>query len=56
MRIRTAVAAIAAATGKPWLGRLGLSIGYAATAEGVPVDQLITVADWRLYDDKRRKA
>jgi diguanylate cyclase (GGDEF)-like protein len=55
MRIRTAVAAIAAATGKPWLGRLGLSIGYAATAEGVPVDQLIAVADRCLYDDKGRK-
>ncbi len=55
IRIRTAVAAITAATGKPWLGRLGLSIGYAATAEGVGVDQLIAVADRRLYDDKRRK-
>jgi diguanylate cyclase (GGDEF)-like protein len=54
-RARAAVAAIAAATGKPWLGRLGLSIGYAATAEGVPVDELIAVADRRLYDDKRRK-
>jgi diguanylate cyclase (GGDEF)-like protein len=55
LRARAAVAAIVAATGKPWLGRLGLSIGYAATAEGVGVDQLIAVADRRLYDDKRRK-
>ena len=54
-RIRTAVAAIAAATDKPWLGRLGLSIGYAATAEGVSVDQLVATADGRLYGDKRRK-
>jgi len=54
-RIRTAAAAIAAATSKPWLGRLGLSIGYAATAEGVGVDQLIATADGRLYDDKRRR-
>ncbi|MEV5961783.1 GGDEF domain-containing protein [Kribbella sp. NPDC051952] len=54
-RIRTAVAAIAAATDKPWLRRLGLSIGYAATAEGVGVDQLIATADRRLYGDKRRK-
>jgi diguanylate cyclase (GGDEF)-like protein len=54
-RIRTAVAAIAAATDKPWLGRLGLSIGYAATAEGVSVDQLVATADRRLYGDKRRK-
>jgi diguanylate cyclase (GGDEF)-like protein len=53
-RIRTAVTAIAAATPKPWLGRLGLSIGYAATAEGVPVERLIATADRRLYDDKRR--
>jgi diguanylate cyclase (GGDEF)-like protein len=55
LRIRTAAAAIAAATPKPWLGRLGLSIGYAATAEGVGVDQLIATADRRLYDDKRRR-
>jgi diguanylate cyclase (GGDEF)-like protein len=54
-RIRTAVTAIAAATPKPWLGRLGLSIGYAATAEGVPVERLIATADRRLYDDKRRR-
>jgi diguanylate cyclase (GGDEF)-like protein len=55
LRIRTAAAAIAAAATKPWLGRLGLSIGYAATAEGVGVDQLIATADRRLYDDKRRR-
>jgi diguanylate cyclase (GGDEF)-like protein len=54
MRIRIAVAAIAATTDLPWLRRLGLSIGYAATAEGVGVDQLIATADQRLYDDKRR--
>jgi len=54
-RIRTAVAAIAATTGKPWLGRLGLSIGYAATAEGAGLDQLVATADRRLYGDKRRK-
>jgi diguanylate cyclase (GGDEF)-like protein len=54
-RIRTATAAIAAATEKPWLRRLGLSIGYAATAEGAGVDQLIAMADRRLYDDKRRR-
>ncbi|WP_238164308.1 sensor domain-containing diguanylate cyclase [Kribbella pittospori] len=55
LRIRTAVRAIAAATDKPWLRRLGLSIGYAATAEGVAVDQLIATADRRLYGDKRRQ-
>jgi diguanylate cyclase (GGDEF)-like protein len=53
-RIRTAVAGVAAATTKPWLDRLGLSIGYAATAEGVPVELLIPMADSRLYQDKRR--
>ncbi|TWD81136.1 diguanylate cyclase (GGDEF)-like protein [Kribbella amoyensis] len=53
-RIRAAVAGIAAGTRKPWLTRLSLSLGYAATAEGVPVDQLIRVADTRLYQDKRR--
>ncbi|MEU4603224.1 GGDEF domain-containing protein [Kribbella sp. NPDC023972] len=55
LRIRTAAAAIATAATKPWLGRLGLSIGYAATAEGVGVDQLIATADRRLYEDKRRR-
>ncbi|MEU4193077.1 GGDEF domain-containing protein [Kribbella sp. NPDC026611] len=54
-RIRVAVGAIAAATEKPWLRRLGLSLGYAATAEGVGVEQLIATADRRLYGDKRRK-
>jgi diguanylate cyclase (GGDEF)-like protein len=52
-RIRAAVARTAAATPKPWLARLGLSIGYAATAEGVPVELLIPLADSRLYEDKR---
>ncbi|MDX2971062.1 GGDEF domain-containing protein [Kribbella solani] len=54
-RIRVAVEAIAAATDKPWLRRLGLSLGFAATAEGIAVDQLVAVADQRLYADKRRK-
>jgi diguanylate cyclase (GGDEF)-like protein len=54
-RIRIAVTAIAAATEKPWLRRLGLSIGYAATAEGLAVEHLIARADQRLYEDKRRK-
>jgi diguanylate cyclase (GGDEF)-like protein len=53
-RIRTAVASVAETTPKPWLSRLSLSIGYAATAEGVPVELLIPMADSRLYEDKRR--
>ena len=54
-RIRIAVTAIAAATEKQWLRRLGLSIGYAATAEGLAVEHLIARADQRLYEDKRHK-
>ncbi|WP_325039510.1 GGDEF domain-containing protein [Kribbella sp.] len=53
-RIRVAIAAIAATTEKPWLRRLGLSLGYAATAEGLGVEQLIPRADQRLYEDKHR--
>ncbi|MEV6411673.1 GGDEF domain-containing protein [Kribbella sp. NPDC051718] len=53
-RIRAAVALVAATTAKPWLSKLSLSIGYAATAEGVPVELLIPMADSRLYEDKRR--
>jgi diguanylate cyclase (GGDEF)-like protein len=53
-RIRASVAKVAATTSKPWLRHLGLSIGYAATAEGVPVELLIPMADNRLYEDKRR--
>jgi diguanylate cyclase (GGDEF)-like protein len=53
-RIRAAVALVAATTPKPWLSKLGLSIGYAATAEGVPVELLVPMADSRLYEDKRR--
>ena len=53
-RIRSSVAAVAASTDKPWLSSLSLSIGYAATAEGVPVELLIPMADSRLYEDKRR--
>ncbi len=53
-RIRTSVATVAATTDKPWLSGLSLSIGYAATAEGVPVELLIPMADSRLYEDKRR--
>jgi PleD family two-component response regulator len=36
------------------LACISLSIGYAATAEGVPVELLIPIADNRLYEDKRR--
>jgi len=54
-RVRVAAGAIAVTTDKPWLRRLGFSIGYAATAEGIGVDQLITTADRRLYEDKRRR-
>ncbi|NIK54867.1 sensor domain-containing diguanylate cyclase [Kribbella shirazensis] len=54
-RIRVAVEAIAVTTDKPWLRRLGLSLGYAATAEGLGVEQLVPQADRRLYQDKRRK-
>lgn len=54
-RIRSAVTAIAESAPQPWLGRLGLSIGYAATVEGVPVDLLIATADRRLYEDKLRR-
>ena len=53
-RVRTAVATVAATTAKPWLRGLRLSIGYAATAEGVPVELLVPMADNRLYEDKRR--
>jgi diguanylate cyclase (GGDEF)-like protein len=53
-RVRAAVALVAATTPKPWLKKLGLSIGYAATAEGVPVELLVPMADSRLYEDKRR--
>ena len=53
-RIRAGVAGIAAGTALPWLSGLSLSIGYAATAEGVPVELLIPMADTRLYEDKRR--
>ena len=53
-RVRTAVATIAATTAKPWLRGLHLSIGYAATAEGVPAELLVPMADNRLYEDKRR--
>ena len=52
-RIRAAVAAVSATTAKPWLTGLSLSIGYAATAEGIPVELLVPMADGRLYEDKR---
>lgn len=53
-RVRAAVATVGATTAKPWLRGLSLSIGYAATAEGVPVELLVSMADNRLYEDKRR--
>ncbi|HEY0474322.1 MAG TPA: GGDEF domain-containing protein [Kribbella sp.] len=53
-RIRSAVATVASTATKPWLADISLSIGYAATAEGVPVELLIPLADRRLYEDKRR--
>jgi diguanylate cyclase (GGDEF)-like protein len=53
-RIRSAVTQAGRTAREPWLAGLQLSIGHAATAEGVPVEQLIPLADSRMYADKRR--
>ncbi len=51
-RVRRAAATLAVTGVEPWTAGLRLSIGYATTVDGTPVDQLLALADRRMYDDK----
>jgi len=52
-RIRAAAERVAAAEVEPWFAMLRLSIGHATSTDGTPVSELLTVADQRMYADKR---
>ncbi|MFF1817401.1 diguanylate cyclase [Kribbella sp. NPDC058245] len=52
-RIRAAAERVAEAGVEPWFSMLRLSIGYATSTDGTPVSELLTVADQRMYTDKR---
>lgn len=53
-RIRRAAAELGAGLSEPWVAGLRVSLGYASTVEGTPVDQLLALADRRMYADKPR--
>jgi diguanylate cyclase (GGDEF)-like protein len=53
-RVRRAAAELGASVTEPWVSGLRLSLGYASTAEGTLVEQLLALADRRMYADKPR--
>ena len=53
-RVRRAAAELGTSIAEPWVNGLRLSLGYASTAEGTPVEQLLALADRRMYADKPR--
>ncbi|WP_425842006.1 diguanylate cyclase [Kribbella sp. DT2] len=54
-RIRTAAERIAASAAEPWFTMLRLSIGQASSTDGVPITELLTEADRRMYAEKRNR-
>ncbi|MFY0408061.1 diguanylate cyclase [Solicola sp. PLA-1-18] len=52
-RIGARVAEVAAGAAEPALAALSVSIGCAATSEGLPAGELAAVADRRMYESKR---
>nr|WP_184806775.1 GGDEF domain-containing protein [Kribbella italica] len=54
-RIRTAAERVAASAAEPWFGMLRLSIGQASSTDGVPITELLTEADRRMYAEKRNR-
>jgi diguanylate cyclase (GGDEF)-like protein len=54
-RIRTAAQQVAATAVEPWFAMLRLSVGYASSTDGTPVDELLGEADTRMYVEKRRR-
>ncbi|ADB29699.1 diguanylate cyclase [Kribbella flavida DSM 17836] len=52
-RIKTAADRVAASADEPWYAMLRLSIGYASSTDGVPVTELLDLADARMYAEKR---
>jgi len=54
-RIKAAAERVAAAEVEPWFGMLRLSIGHATSTDGTPVSDLLSVADQRMYAEKRRR-
>lgn len=53
-RVRRASAELSKTVTEPWVVGLRVSLGYASTAEGTSIDQLLAVADRRMYADKPR--
>ncbi|GAA1535434.1 GGDEF domain-containing protein [Kribbella lupini] len=54
-RIRTAAERVAASAAEPWFAMLRLSIGQASSTDGVPITELLTEADRRMYAEKRNR-
>ncbi|GAA1591503.1 hypothetical protein GCM10009789_51880 [Kribbella sancticallisti] len=54
-RIRSAADRISRGAVEPWFAMLRLSIGQASSTDGTSVGDLLTEADRRMYDDKRRR-
>jgi diguanylate cyclase (GGDEF)-like protein len=54
-RIKAAAERVATTAVEPWFMMLRLSIGHAASMDGIPVTELLTEADIRMYAEKRRR-
>jgi diguanylate cyclase (GGDEF)-like protein len=54
-RIKTAADLVARGAAHPWFAMLRLSIGQASSTDGTSVNDLLTIADRRMYEEKRRR-
>jgi len=54
-RIKAAAERVARGAIEPWFAMLRLSIGHASSTDGTPFSELLTAADSRMYQEKRRR-
>jgi diguanylate cyclase (GGDEF)-like protein len=54
-RIKLAADRVARGAVEPWFAMLRLSIGQASSTDGTSVNDLLTAADRRMYEEKRRR-
>nr|WP_275402567.1 GGDEF domain-containing protein [Streptomyces sp. SID13031] len=54
-RIKAAADRVARGAVEPWFAMLRLSIGQASSTDGTSINELLTVADRRMYEEKRHR-
>jgi diguanylate cyclase (GGDEF)-like protein len=54
-RIKAAAELVARGAAQPWFAMLRLSIGQASSTDGTSIADLLTIADRRMYEQKRHR-